>query len=67
MATLLEILYGTGLRVSELVPCRCRRCERDPTVLLVRGKGEQGAQVPLSDPARAAIATWLHVRGRDAR
>ncbi|WP_428667729.1 site-specific tyrosine recombinase XerD [Reyranella sp.] len=62
MATLLEILYGTGLRVSELVTLPLSAVERDPTVLIVRGKGEKDRMVPLSDPARAAIASWLHVR-----
>lgn len=62
MATLLEILYGTGLRVSELVTLPLSAVERDPTVLVVRGKGEKDRMVPLSDPARAAIASWRHVR-----
>jgi integrase/recombinase XerD len=62
MATLLEILYGTGLRVSELVTLRLAAVERDPTVLVVRGKGNKERMVPLSDPARAAIAHWLSVR-----
>lgn len=62
MATLLEILYGTGLRVSELVTLPLSAVERDPTVLIVRGKGEKDRMVPLSDPARAAIASWLHFR-----
>jgi integrase/recombinase XerD len=62
MATLLEILYGTGLRVSELVTLPLVAVERDPTVLVVRGKGDKERMVPLSDPARAAIARWLHVR-----
>jgi integrase/recombinase XerD len=62
MTTLLEILYGTGLRVSELVTLPLSAVERDPTVLVVRGKGEKDRMVPLSDPARGAIASWLHVR-----
>jgi integrase/recombinase XerD len=62
MATLLEILYGSGLRVSELVTLPLSAVERDPTVLVVHGKGEKDRMVPLSDPARAAIAAWLHVR-----
>jgi len=62
MATLLEILYGTGLRVSELVTLPLSAVERDPTVLVVRGKGDKDRMVPLSDPARVAIASWLHVR-----
>jgi len=62
MATLLEILYATGLRVSELVTLPLSAVERDPTALIVRGKGDKERQVPLSDPARVAIASWLHVR-----
>ncbi|MFO1083940.1 MAG: site-specific tyrosine recombinase XerD [Reyranellaceae bacterium] len=62
MTTLLEILYGTGLRVSELVTLPLVAVERDPTMLIVRGKGDKERLVPLSDPARSAIASWLHVR-----
>jgi integrase/recombinase XerD len=62
METLLEILYGSGLRVSELVGLPVVAAERDPTMLLVRGKGNKERQVPLSDPARAAIAKWLRTR-----
>jgi integrase/recombinase XerD len=62
METLLEILYGSGLRVSELVGLPAVAAERDPTMLLVRGKGSKERQVPLSDPARAAIAKWLRTR-----
>ena len=62
MATLLEILYGTGLRVSELVTLPLIAVERDAAVLVVRGKGNKERLVPLSDPARTAIAAWLHVR-----
>jgi integrase/recombinase XerD len=62
MATLLEILYAAGLRVSELVTLPLAAVERDPTVLVVRGKGNKERLVPLSDPARQAIVSWLHVR-----
>ena len=62
METLLEILYGTGLRVSELVTLPLTAAERDPTMLVVRGKGDKDRLVPLSDPSRSAIAKWLHVR-----
>ncbi len=62
MATLLEILYGAGLRVSELVTLPLSAVERDPAVLVVRGKGDKERLVPLSDPARRAIVSWLHVR-----
>jgi site-specific recombinase XerD len=48
MATLLEILYAAGLRVSELVTLPLVAVERDPTVLVVRGKGNKERLVPLS-------------------
>ncbi len=63
MATLLEILYAAGLRVSELVALPLSAVERDPSMLMVRGKGDKERLVPLSDPARAAIAAWLRMRG----
>ncbi|HEY6980898.1 site-specific tyrosine recombinase XerD [Reyranella sp.] len=62
MATLLEILYAAGLRVTELVTLPLAAVERDPTMLVVRGKGDKERLVPLSDPARRAIAAWLHIR-----
>jgi integrase/recombinase XerD len=62
MATLLEILYAAGLRVSELVTLPLSAVERDVAVLVVRGKGDKERMVPLSDPARTAIVAWLHVR-----
>src|SRR5689334_8584454 len=46
MSTLLEILYATGLRVSELVTLPLSAVERDPTVLVVRGKGAKERLVP---------------------
>lgn len=62
MATLLEILYAAGLRVSELVTLPLAAVERDPAMLVVRGKGNKERLVPLSDPARKAIAAWLPMR-----
>ncbi len=62
MATLLELLYATGMRVSELVTLPLGAADRNPTMLLVRGKGNKERQIPLSDPARRAVAAWLDVR-----
>lgn len=55
---LLETLYATGLRVSELVGLPFSAVARDPQVLVVRGKGDKERMVPLSAPARAALAAW---------
>ena len=61
---ILELLYATGLRVSELVGLPLAAVQRDPRVLLVRGKGGKERIVPLSEPARAATAEWLDHRSR---
>ena len=59
---LLELLYATGLRVSELVGLPAASVAREKKVLIVRGKGAKERMVPLGEPARAAIAAWLAVR-----
>lgn len=61
---LLEILYATGLRVSELVGLPLSAIGRDTQVLSVRGKGGKGRMVPLTEPATDALAAWLAVRAR---
>lgn len=59
---LMETAYATGLRVSELVGLPVAAARGDPRVLLVRGKGGRERLVPLTDPARAALADWLSAR-----
>lgn len=59
---LLEILYATGLRVSELVGLPLSAIGRDAQVLSVRGKGGKGRMVPLTEPATDALAAWLAIR-----
>jgi integrase/recombinase XerD len=58
-ACLFELLYATGLRVSELVSLPAAALRGDPRMLLVRGKGGKERMVPLSDPAREAARAWL--------
>lgn len=62
---LMEILYATGLRVTELVSLPVAATRGDPRMILVRGKGGRERMVPLSPPAREALADWLLVRDTD--
>ena len=59
---LLELLYATGMRVSELVGLPIAAARGDPQVMLVKGKGGKERLVPLSPPARTALARWLAAR-----
>jgi len=59
---LLELFYATGLRVSELIGLPLAAAQRDPQFLLVRGKGGKERVVPLSAPARQALAAYLECR-----
>jgi integrase/recombinase XerD len=56
---LFELLYATGLRVSELVGLPVAAVRGDPRMILVRGKGDKERMVPLSGPARQALTAWL--------
>ncbi|MEM7225399.1 MAG: site-specific tyrosine recombinase XerD [Pseudomonadota bacterium] len=66
LAALVELLYATGLRVSELVGLPHGAVARDPQVLVVRGKGGRERMVPLSEAARDALKAYLEVRGQFA-
>ena len=59
---LFHLLYATGLRVSELVGLPHAAILGDPRMILVRGKGGAERMVPLSPPAKKAIAAWLPCR-----
>lgn len=59
---LLELIYATGMRVSELVALPVTACRGNPAVLLIRGKGGVERMVPLNEPARKALADWLKIR-----
>lgn len=59
---LVELLYATGMRVSELVELPVAAVRGDPRMILVRGKGGKERMVPLSAPARSAVEDWLAIR-----
>jgi site-specific recombinase XerD len=58
----LEILYGSGVRVSELCSLQLDQVRLSERLLVVWGKGDKQRRVPLSEPAAQALAAWLDVR-----
>ncbi|MGB7658886.1 MAG: site-specific tyrosine recombinase XerD [Pseudolabrys sp.] len=64
---LLEVVYATGLRVSELVALPAAAARRDQRMLVVRGKGGKERLVPLNKQAKRAMAEYLELRGKAER
>jgi integrase/recombinase XerD len=62
LACLVELLYATGLRVSELVALPASAARRDARFIVVRGKGNKERLVPLNDAAKTATADYLALR-----
>jgi integrase/recombinase XerD len=74
LACLVETLYATGLRVSELVALPVSAARRDARVIIVRGKGNKERLVPLNEAAKRAMANYLallklsgRLQGREGR
>jgi integrase/recombinase XerD len=67
LLTLLELLYGSGLRATELVSLPLAAVPRDAPFLMITGKGGQQRMVPVSTRARQALSRWLAVRGDKGR
>jgi integrase/recombinase XerD len=59
---LVELLYATGLRVSELVSLPVDIIIRNSNVLVVNGKGNKERMIPIGEPARKAILAWIDIR-----
>ncbi len=64
LVCLLEMLYATGLRVSELVGLPMSAISEDFQFVTVAGKAGRERMVPLSDPAQAAVEDYLNIRKR---
>lgn len=64
---LLELLYGSGLRATELVSLPLSAVPRDAPFLTITGKGGQQRLVPVSGRARQALARWLKIRPEGSR
>lgn len=62
---LMELLYATGLRVSELVELPLSTVRGDPRMILVKGKGDRERMAPLTAPARVGLTAWLMLRDAD--
>jgi integrase/recombinase XerD len=63
---ILELLYGTGMRISELCGLSLGDVDGDAGLVRVFGKGAKERIVPLGRPARAAVADWMALSGRGA-
>ncbi len=66
MLVLLELLYGSGLRATELVSLPLSAVPRDEPFLTVTGKGGQARIVPVSRRARVALSRWLEQRDSES-
>ncbi len=64
LVCLLELLYATGLRVSELVSLPASAASRHVQMLVIRGKGGKERLVPLNEAAKSAIADYLELRAQ---
>jgi integrase/recombinase XerD len=64
LACLIEVLYATGLRVSELVALPVSAAESNASLLAVRGKGNKERLVPLNEAARTAMREYIALRSQ---
>ena len=67
MLALVELVYATGMRVSELVGLPADRAQDAPAFLTVRGKGARERIVPLSDRAQGSDLGYLEARAAAGR
>ncbi|WP_285021886.1 tyrosine recombinase [Novosphingobium sp. fls2-241-R2A-195] len=67
LLALLELLYGSGLRATELVSLPVTAVPRDAPFLHITGKGGQQRMVPVSTRSRAVLSRWLALRKGTSR
>ncbi|WP_255355389.1 tyrosine recombinase [Novosphingobium sp. FSW06-99] len=67
LLALIELLYGSGLRATELVSLAMAAVPRDAPFLTITGKGGQQRMVPVGERAGAALRQWLRVRPAGGR
>lgn len=67
LSALLELLYGSGLRATELVSLELRAIQTDRPFAILKGKGGKERMVPVSDRARAAVGSWIAVRPQGSK
>lgn len=61
LSAILELLYGSGLRASELVGLQRTSITRDRPYMIIKGKGEKERMVPISEQARIAVRRWAEL------
>ncbi|HEX8217242.1 MAG TPA: tyrosine recombinase [Allosphingosinicella sp.] len=66
LSALIELLYGSGLRATELVSLPRHAVSATQPYLILKGKGGRERLVPISDRSRAAVAAWSKLLARDA-
>jgi integrase/recombinase XerD len=62
LAALVELLYGSGLRATELVSLDHRAIRNDQPYAIVKGKGGKERLIPVSARARTSVSVWMNVR-----
>jgi len=63
LSAIMELLYGSGLRASELVGLQRSSITGDKSYLIIKGKGEKERLVPISQQARSAVRRWAEFIG----
>lgn len=61
LSAIMELLYGSGLRASELVSLQRSSLSGDKPFLIIKGKGERERLVPISQQARVAVRRWMEL------